>query len=322
MVIVSVLILMIAVSLSALGYLFFSGVLKTTTETGTEAINRTVTGMLAQMRIESISINEVFIRNIGQTDLTGFSVYVNDAPVNFTAPPTIPKGGRDSIKIYGFIKEGDEIKITTAEGALATKKSPDPCRQTVLCLKFDDCTAKDSSPYGNDGTIYDTPVCVDGISGKGLNFDGVDDYVGVTESSSLQITQEITLEAWVSLDSLPDPATSPGGWHIISKDGAWGIRVRSNGDGFYFFLDTTNDGGSWNAVQAILGTLQLNRWYHVAGSYDGSSIRIYVDGELKGEISQSNAIDTGAPVKVGGGSAGYYLDGTIDEARVFDRAIY
>ena len=70
----------------------------------------------------------------------------------------------------------------------------------VLWLKFDEGsgnTAKDSSEYQNDGTIYGATWSNDCISGSCLSFDGVDDYVEVPDSSSLSPVSEVTVVAWV-----------------------------------------------------------------------------------------------------------------------------
>jgi hypothetical protein len=66
--------------------------------------------------------------------------------------------------------------------------------------KFDEgsgTVASDSSNNGNTGTLVNGPQWVDGIRGNALTFDGVDDYVDVLDSNNLDVSQSITIEAWV-----------------------------------------------------------------------------------------------------------------------------
>ena len=69
----------------------------------------------------------------------------------------------------------------------------------------------------------------------------------------------------------------------------------------------------------------LDRWYHVAMTYDGSSLKLYVDGELDGSCSVSGTvITTTQPVRIGGGApAGdpLHFKGLIDEVELFNRAL-
>ena len=82
-IIVIILILMIVVALAGMSYMFFTVIITSTTETTEESIERATTGMLANMKIESMSTNDVYVRNVGQSSLTGFAVYINDEPAHF-----------------------------------------------------------------------------------------------------------------------------------------------------------------------------------------------------------------------------------------------
>ena len=91
----------------------------------------------------------------------------------------------------------------------------DPHPGLVGWWRFDEGTgntAKDSSQYGNDGTIYGTPTWVNGKYGKALSFDGANNYVNCGNSSSLDLTSALTVSCWISV---PSPLT---GWvGIVSK---------------------------------------------------------------------------------------------------------
>lgn len=129
-----VLILMISISLTGLGYMAFTTFFSSVTTSSEQVISQTLTNMLAQMKIESISyanpITRVYIRNIGKVDLTAFSAYVNDVivpPANLQLPTgnTIPPGIVGDINITGNLAPpGRTVKITTAQGSVAIQVVP------------------------------------------------------------------------------------------------------------------------------------------------------------------------------------------------------
>jgi hypothetical protein len=127
-IIVIILILMITVSLAALAYVFFTGAFTATTQEAEKSVKETTTSMSARMKIDSIDSvsNYVFVRNIGDIDLTDFEVYVeNERDPN----PTLPAGntiapqdvGRITVTSPPSLDPGDRVKVTSAEGAIATR---------------------------------------------------------------------------------------------------------------------------------------------------------------------------------------------------------
>jgi Tfp pilus assembly protein PilV len=126
-IIVMILILLISISLTGLGYVTFTTFFSQITASSQGAISQTLTTMLAQMKIESITNDTVrttiYIRNTGKVDLTNFTAYVNDA--NYQPQPGTPSGnkiapgGVDYVNITGIFGSGSVIKITTAQGAVA-----------------------------------------------------------------------------------------------------------------------------------------------------------------------------------------------------------
>ena len=106
----------------------------------------------------------------------------------------------------------------------------------VSYWKFDegDGTTADDFYDGNDGTLINNPAWVDGKIGKALSFDG-DDYISVPDSSNLDITSAVTVEAWVNFGSLSNYQT------IIAKRGLdsnlagnYDLRLNLNELEFYY----------------------------------------------------------------------------------------
>jgi hypothetical protein len=133
-IIVMVLILMISVALTSLGYITFSSLFSKITTSSEQSISQTLTTMLAQMRIESITYSNpttsVYIRNIGKVDLTTFSAYVNgiivpSANLQLPAGNKISPGGVGTLGITGNLApSGRTVKVTTAQGTVAIQVVP------------------------------------------------------------------------------------------------------------------------------------------------------------------------------------------------------
>ena len=341
-IIVIILVLMIVVALAALSYAFFSGILTSTTETTEESIERATTTMLAQMKIESASGNNIYVRNTGQTDVSDFSVYINDKPADFNFPDTVEPGETATITITDFIKEGDDIKVVTARGTIFSEKASDPCNDAVLCLEMDEgsgTTTYDHSPYGNDGIFYngcfidgelkdynitnydgDTPPKrVDGKFGKALEFDSVDDYVEIPDDDSLDfdVTDSFTIEMWVKANNVS--STNRIDMVFLKYPGsAPDIRIYVRFGQFRAYI---RDATGYVSVYSSLFP-QINTWYHLALVRDVNEDKLlfYTNGNL---IGNSIANDTttfplinSVPVKIGSS-----WNGTIDEVRIYRRAL-
>jgi hypothetical protein len=189
---------------------------------------------------------------------------------------------------------------------------------------FDEGTgdvARDSSGNCEDGKINGA-TWVDGKFGKALSFNGTSDYVEVPDIPDLNPEKTMSMGCWVYI-------TGNAGQHrdIISKDGESAERqyliTSSSIDRFRAHIWTSDgvanyfDGGT---------PVELETWYHIAQTYDGSDLKLYVDGKEDGSISFSgDIIVTGQPVRIGGGAnagaAAYHTPGIIDEVVIFNVAL-
>jgi hypothetical protein len=158
-------------------------------------------------------------------------------------------------------------------------------------------------------------------SASALNFDGSNDNVVVPVKSALNVVSQLTIEAWIK------PSKTSGVQDVISKSSA----SSSNG---YIFPRTT---GGWNTIEFLLNinsagwkTLKVNygadkvgQWHHVAATYDGFTMRIYIDGVLSGSMNFAGTITVNNNNLVIGNQPGLseYYGGTLDDARIFNRAL-
>jgi len=204
------------------------------------------------------------------------------------------------------------------QGAQAAMVYPHP--GLVGWWRFDEgsgTVAGDSSGNGNNGTIYGATWAT-GRYGQALSFDGVSNYAGVPDSSSLRVTGAITLEAWVKTNSVNKQA-------VITKSGGYLLYVGAGGDGkVYSYLYGTTS--SWkNGVKYIAD----NNWHHIALTYDPSAgannFKLYVDGVLDAQYTVTGNINP-ATNRVGIGDrpdVGFrdFFNDAIDEARIYNRAL-
>ena len=155
-----------------------------------------------------------------------------------------------------------------------------------------------------------------GRFGSALSFDGVNDWVTVADSASLDLSSGMTVEAWVR----PSKA---GGWRtVVCKERPGGVVYGLYGDQAGGRpLGQIDVGGERNAVGSA--ALPLNAWSHLAATFDGSTVRLFVNGVQAGSLpfSGSMAASTGALRLGGNGVWGEWFAGLIDEVRVYNRAL-
>jgi len=206
-------------------------------------------------------------------------------------------------------------------------------------------TAYDSSREGNDGTLYDAnstnadgntpPQWVSGRFGTALSFDGVDDYVRVPDSASLDITDGITVSAWVKLNDAIDNdgivckklnGASPNS-ESYSLQGSWTNdgygELKGGYPGRALFQIRQQDGNWW--VVGDNETTPTGQWIYLVGVADNSNdeIRFYRDADLKNTISVPNLQiqANNAPLHIGWDGYSSYFNGTIDEVKIFNRSL-
>jgi hypothetical protein len=184
--------------------------------------------------------------------------------------------------------------------------------------KFDESegrSAGDSSGDNHAGMLVGDPQWrpSGGKVGGALEFDGGGDYVRIENELSFDITNHITVSAWVNISSVPVIWTA-----IVTKgDSAWRLSTEEANQRFHFAVT----GETWvNGRRRV----EVNEWHHVLGVYDGKQIRMYVDGKLdasrpwKGQIGGNDY-----PVYIGENAerTGRCWDGLIDDVRIYNYAL-
>ena len=180
-------------------------------------------------------------------------------------------------------------------------------------------TAYDTSGFGNDGTLNNFAPpngWVDGRFGKALSFDGVNDFVEIQPSANLDITDAITVEAWIKADLVGGTILRKGAWPIVEPPPTWGFDIQNSKLRAFIY----DDGTPYIAYGTT--TLVAGGWYHVAFTYDAEDIRIYLNGVEDGSQHHSGDIDpTDAPIWISRKDQVNYFDGVIDEVRIWNQAL-
>lgn len=183
----------------------------------------------------------------------------------------------------------------------------------------DTATAFDHSGNGNDGAIHNGRL-LGTRSGHCLEFDGRTSYVDCGNGPTLDLTKQLTMAAWVYVAGRP--MGEPG---IMGKQfGSFLLTYYKTGYVYAYI----NSGG--NNANTPMG---MGRWHHLAMTFDGAFIRIYIDGaEAAVSESQASSINSGGSFVIGSvfgqtdaDDPNYrqtsHFAGAVDEVRVYSRAL-
>ena len=185
----------------------------------------------------------------------------------------------------------------------------------------------DSSGHGNDGTFVGEPEWVtDTPWGEGfaLRFDGADnysEYIEIEDAPSLNVTDEITVEAWFKItpNTRHNTIVCKGGENLAK--GAYYLGVFDD----FSIEGNLHVGGEWQWASVTGAGVVADKWQHLAMVWDGSAIIAYLDGKKVGEGAIKGPMDTtNDPLYIAcsGPDVGeVYTTGLIDEVRISNKAL-
>jgi hypothetical protein len=191
----------------------------------------------------------------------------------------------------------------------------------------------DDNPFDifgiNHGTLQNGATFANGKVGRAFSFDGVDDYVRIPISPSLQtVSNAITIDMWVKLNSLPPNTGSLLLSNHIQSFGSpiSGVNLAVSPSGNVTFQTRLNNA----CCQAVTSNavIQIGTWQHIAGVWDGANLRVYIDGTADTVVAASGTLQMNRDIFLGinsdnffGGTITHQVNGLIDEVEIFDRAL-
>ena len=178
-------------------------------------------------------------------------------------------------------------------------------------------TVADASGNGNTGNISGATWSTLGRYGNALSFNGINNLVFINGSPSLNLTTGMTLSAWVF------PTANQSGWRtIVQREvDAYFLHASSNAGAL-----RPAAGGTFNGIDnnfASPSAIAVNAWTHVAVTYDGTAMRLFVNGTEVATTPVTGSVQSNTnALRIGGNSPyGEYFQGRIDDVRIYNRAL-
>ncbi|HJT80863.1 MAG TPA: LamG-like jellyroll fold domain-containing protein, partial [Chthoniobacterales bacterium] len=231
-----------------------------------------------------------------------------DTGFTFTTNPAIGARGDNDVE-NAFFGDIDELQIfnrplSPAEiQAIFNAGSSGVCTSCVeppsgmVAWLPGDGNGSDISGHGNNGALLNGAGFATGMVGQAFSFDGVNDVVDIPDSTSLDFPNApFSVELWAfrtSSNSLQHLLGKRNNCTSSNTEGNYQLGWTSAGGGHYFF---GNPGGPETSAPA---DFPLNTWVHIAGTFDGSNYRLYVNGELIQTVAGTTGPINNAPLRLG-----------------------
>ena len=185
----------------------------------------------------------------------------------------------------------------------------------------------------NNGLVYGGVAYTNGMVGQAFSLNGTNAYIEVPDSPNLNPTSSVSVEAWyrpVSFNGngnnpiVVKPYTSYASPYYQYILGVTGDQYYHDQAEFTFYVALQGGG---KGVNTTAGSWIPGRWYHLVGTYDGSSVKLYVNGVLVSQTPGTGSVQTyNQPVLIG--KRAYYSQpgvdftpGTIDEVSIYSQAL-
>ena len=279
--------------------------------------------------VTQASVAVTFSRAVDARTITASTIAVLDNG-NLAVPATVaydaarrtatvaPTSALSPLTIYTVRVLGGSLGVHDAQGAPLTADASWTFRTAASSAApsafydFSEAAgtiAADRSGNGNDATLLNGAAWAAGRIGGGLRLDGVNDGVQLPHSQSLTFGSAFTVESWIAPAAFDRERSlwwTPSAMLTLRADG-WVVPVAVLTGGQVGFVS------NW--------TVPADAWSHVAMTYDGSMLRLYINGMDAGSRPATGSLVPASPPQTGmlGGSSGFV--GSIDEVRLFRRAL-
>jgi hypothetical protein len=247
------------------------------------------------------------------------------APVNGTWNKGMFSGSIDEVSIYDrALSQSDLYSIYQAGVAGKCSPSCTPAPDGLVSWWKGAGNANDAVS-GNTGSGINGVTYSAGKVGTGFEFNGVDNCITIPYSSSL-ISPTFTVETWVKpLSDVDDPIYQEA---IFVQGYGLELCVRSSDTGMrVVFLVSDNSYQGYSQITSA-DAIPVGQFSHLAGTWDGTTLRLYINGVLEGEYETDGALSTsdcdfsiGGMYNACGFYTGQFFHGIVDELSFYNRAL-
>ncbi|OGI11652.1 hypothetical protein A3K64_00865 [Candidatus Micrarchaeota archaeon RBG_16_36_9] len=236
-------------------------------------------------------------------------------PSNIASTANLTIGYDSSANQYPFNGTIDEVRIynrSLSQAEIqADMDSTLPITRPVASWSFEE-------PSGAT-YVKATHIWIKGMYGSALSFDSVNDYVDVSNDASLNFNGPFSIAAWVYVRNGGPPFKT-----IVRKSNStytnYVFDINSTNGIRFFIYDTS---GNIKGITIGTATISFNTWTYLAGTYDGSLFKVYINGTQDPKtFTWSGSINqTTGSLRVGSYMNTNYFNGTIDEVKVWNKAL-
>ncbi|MCW2959913.1 MAG: hypothetical protein JWM90_300 [Thermoleophilia bacterium] len=244
--------------------------------------------------------------------------YTDDA--NASAGATNPTTITSSTPHFSFLNSTGGVATLERTQVLSS-----PLDDVVALWHLDSATGitTDSSGNGRTLTGFNGPTTTGGPSSafnQATHLNGTSQYYSTPSNAALNLTSNFTLETWFRATTVSGSAspTIVGRQNNATTATNYEIYFDSASKDIFFSFSKGN-GATWMDTNTPGAALLDGAWHHVAGSYDGTNARLYVDGVLKDTTAFTGLVDTPAqPITIGRDNTAstMYFKGDVDDVRL------
>jgi chitodextrinase len=225
------------------------------------------------------------------------------------------------------------VRLTGSDGALSrsddatvtVSSTPASSPGLIAHYRFDEGagTSAGDAAGAYPGTLVNGATWVAGRDAGGVALDGTDDYIALPDINTAGTG--LTISAWVrssNFSPLVDQRFVSRATGISEQAHDWMLGQISNGANRLRFRLKTN--GTTTTLIASTGDLPLNTWYHATATYDGTRMRLYLNGVEVGFVAKTGSVaaTANAPLNLGRNPDGSsYMHGALDDVRIYNRAL-
>jgi hypothetical protein len=241
----------------------------------------------------------------------------SSAPFAVSWDTTTASAGPHQLRAVASDAAGNQTTSTAVSVTVDNSVPAGPV--PVAAYAFEDgagANLTDVTGKGHTGAIREATWTTAGKYGKALTFDGTNDWVTINDANDLDLTSAMTLEAWV----YPTRNTA---WRtaIMKENGsdlAWGLYSSGSAKPSAWAATSTGMGSTTGPTAPA-----LNTWTHMAATYDGSTLRLFVNGTQVSSAARTGPLATGTgPLRLGGNSIwAEWFTGRLDDVRIYNQAL-